>query len=192
MLFRRRTPPDVGERIKIFFIPRRNYGRSFKYFGKRVLRLTGSPHAVAAGVAAGVAASCTPFIGFHFLLSFVIAYVVRGNMLAAALGTAVGNPLTFPFIWVVTFQIGTRVQSVWQEGPPRRLPPNFVQSVLDTGFDAISPLLMPMIIGAIPLGLATGLSFYVITRGGVSIYQRGRRERMAERRSVRERQFEPE
>ena len=120
MLFRRRDAPPIGERLRIFFVPRRSYGRSFKYYGKRVLRLSGSPHAVAAGVAAGAAASCTPFIGFHFILAFVVAVFLRGNMFAAAIGTAVGNPITFPLIWVTTFQIGSRIETLWLRRPARR------------------------------------------------------------------------
>lgn len=183
MLFRRRDAPPIGERLKIFFVPRRSYGRSFRYYGKRVLRLSGSPHAVAAGVAAGAAASCTPFIGFHFILSFVVAFFVRGNMLAAAIGTAVGNPLTFPLIWVTTFQIGSRIEALWHEGERARLPPHLAEAILTQGWDAIAPLLTPMVIGAVPLSLTVGLTFYVVTRSSLSFYQRGRRERLAKRRN---------
>ena len=71
--------------------------RSGQYVTKRILRLTATPHAVAAGVAAGAFTSFTPFMGLHFLLAAVLAWMVRGNLLAPALGTFVGNPLTFPF-----------------------------------------------------------------------------------------------
>lgn len=63
---------------------------------RRLLRLRADPHAVAAGFASGAALSCTPLFGLHFLLAFALAWAVRGHMLAAALGTAVGNPITFP------------------------------------------------------------------------------------------------
>lgn len=187
MLFRRREPPAVGERIRVFFVPRRNYSRSFKYYGKRVLRLTGSPHSVAAGVAAGAAASFTPLLGFHFVLSFLIAFILRGNMIAAAIGTVIGNPLTFPLIWVLDFKLGTFIQSIWRDGPPRPLPPNFVQSVAETGWDAIEPLLLPMMIGAIPLSVVAGLTAYMLTRGTVGMYQDGRRRKLAKRRGERDR-----
>ena len=183
MLFRRRNPPAVGERIRIFFVPRRNYRRSFKYYGKRVLRLTGSPHAVAAGVAAGVAASFTPLLGFHFFLSFAIAFVLRGNMIAAALGTVVGNPLTFPLIWLLDFRLGTLIHGIWRDGPPQQLPPNFLGSVAENGWEAIEPLLWPIMIGAIPLSILAGLSVYALTRSAVGVYQESRRKRLAARRS---------
>jgi uncharacterized protein (DUF2062 family) len=182
MLFRRRNPPAVGERIRIFFVPRRNYGRSFKYYGKRVLRLTGSPHAIAAGIGAGAAASFTPLLGFHFFLSFAIAFILRGNMIAAAIGTVIGNPLTFPFIWLLDFRLGTFIQGIWRDGPPRPLPPNFLQSVAENGWEAIEPLLWPIMIGALPLSILAGLSAYALTRSAVGVYQESRRKKLAERR----------
>ena len=45
----------------------------------------------ATNTTAGVFASFTPFIGFHFLLAFALAYLVAGNMAAAALGTALAG-----------------------------------------------------------------------------------------------------
>ncbi len=76
---------------------------------KRILRITASPHAIAAGVAAGVFTSFTPFMGLHFLVAFVLAFVLRGNMIASALGTFFGNPLSFPLIWAATFSTGNFV-----------------------------------------------------------------------------------
>jgi uncharacterized protein (DUF2062 family) len=35
-----------------------------------------------------------------------MAYVLAGNMVAAALGTAFGNPMSFPFIWALTLKLG--------------------------------------------------------------------------------------
>src|SRR5690606_29552406 len=106
MLFRRRTNVTLRERVRIMLWPRRSFRRSARYFAKRALRLRATSHAIAAGVAAGMCASFTPFIGLHILLAFVVAWPLRGNFVAAALGTALGNPLTFPFIWGATLQLG--------------------------------------------------------------------------------------
>jgi uncharacterized protein len=43
------------------------------------------------------------------------------------------------------------------------------------------PILKPMTIGAIPLGLAFGLLFYGITRWGMTTFREQRRKRLAER-----------
>lgn len=160
--------------------PRTSWRRSAKYFTRRVMRLSASPHAVAAGVASGVAASFTPFIGFHFLLSFVIAFFVRGNMLAAALGTAVGNPLTFPFIWLATFEVGNRVLGVSGHGLDSG---GIGQGLFHDSLANLWPILKPMLIGSVPLGLTAGLIFYGLVRWAFSAYQNGRRQRLAARRA---------
>ena len=51
MLFRRREPEGVWERFRTALWPRRSFTRSVQYLVKRVLRLTATPHAIAAGVA---------------------------------------------------------------------------------------------------------------------------------------------
>ena len=50
--------------------------------------------------------SFSPFIGFHFLLAILFAYLLRGNLIAALIGTFVGNPFTFPFIWIFIYKVG--------------------------------------------------------------------------------------
>ncbi|MCB1460959.1 MAG: DUF2062 domain-containing protein, partial [Nitratireductor sp.] len=111
MLFSRRNPASWREKLRIALWPRRNWLRSTQYLAKRVLRLTASPHSVAAGVAAGVFASFTPFLGFHFMIAFAVSYVIAGNLIAAAAGTFFGNPLTFPFIWASTYGLGRFILS---------------------------------------------------------------------------------
>ena len=77
-----------------------------QYYSHRVGRIDDSPYRLAAGLACGVAVSFSPFIGFHVLLAVVIAFVIRANMFAAAIGTIAGNPWTFPFIWALTYKVG--------------------------------------------------------------------------------------
>ncbi len=99
MLFQRRNPRPEKERLRLLVWPRRSFSRSLRYGGKRILRITASPHAVAAGLAVGVFSAFTPFFGFHLIIAIVLAYVLAGNIAAAALGTTLANPLTLPFIW---------------------------------------------------------------------------------------------
>src|SRR5690606_12123881 len=89
-----------------------------RYVAKRVLRLSASPHAIAAGFAAGVFASITPFVGLHFFLAGVIAWVTGGNLVASALGTAFGNPITFPLIWAGTYRLGRWILGLRDRAEP--------------------------------------------------------------------------
>lgn len=181
MLFNRRERPPLRDRLRVAMWPRRSWSRSARYFKKRVMRLSASPHAIAAGVAAGVFASFTPFVGLHFFLSFVVAFLVAGNMLAAALGTAVGNPLTFPFIWAASFKVGSIVLGSHVPGSEHIVHANMSAGVLSDSFQKIWPLIVPMVVGGAVLGLIAGLIGYFVTRYAVAAYQRARRTRLQQR-----------
>ena len=88
--------------IKIFFA----FSRTKKYISLSIKRMKGSPQALSLGLATGIAISFTPFIGLHALLAIFISWVIGGSMAAALIGTLLGNPWTFPFIWYFTFEIG--------------------------------------------------------------------------------------
>lgn len=182
MLFRRRKPEGLFHRARTFLWPRRSFSRSFQYVGKRILRLSATPHAVAAGVAAGVFASWTPFIGLHFVIAAALAFVLAGNMLASALGTAFGNPLTFPFIWPATYNLGRFLQHGRLDGGRTDL--DLVGAVRMSGFDLSvlwAPLLRPMLIGSVPLGLISALIAYLATYWAVQAFREQKRRRLAAR-----------
>jgi uncharacterized protein (DUF2062 family) len=196
MLFGRRNPAGWWEKVRISMWPRRSWGRSVSYVSKRIMRLTGSPHAVAAGVAAGVFASFTPYMGFHFLLAFFVAYVVGGNFIAAALGTFIGNPLTFPFIWASTYATGKFILSgshahAQTNGAHSRLGElgdaglftHGVSGLFERAASLWEPVIKPMTIGAVPLGVGFAILFYVLTRKLAVAFQARRRAVLARRQA---------
>jgi uncharacterized protein (DUF2062 family) len=73
--------------------------RFFSYYKFKLARLPASSYAISAGFACGSMVSFTPLIGFHFVLAVMFAYLLRANYIAALIGTIVGNPISFPFIW---------------------------------------------------------------------------------------------
>lgn len=180
MLFRRRKPTDLWDRVRTIMWPRRSFSRSAQYFAKRVLRLTATPHAIAAGVAAGAFASFTPYLGFHFIIAAVVAWLLRGNLIASALGTAVGNPITFPFIWAGCLALGRKLL---YGAHPETLVPLQLGRVLSEG-DIVhlwQPLLLPMTLGGVILGLVCGVILYVVTWWAVAGFREQRRQRLIER-----------
>ncbi len=157
---------------------------------KRVLRLTASPHAISAGVAAGVFASFTPLLGLHFIIAFVVAYIIAGNFLAAASGTFFGNPITFPFIWASTYNLGNFVLSGETPEEGAEVPAEIEEiSLFENGlsgiWDAIlgiwEPVIKPMMIGGIPLGIFFGIIGYIVTRWAAGIFHAARRKRIAKK-----------
>ena len=173
MLLGRRDPAPWSEKIRVWLWPRRTWSRSARYVLHRLRRLRTTPHKIALGCACGVFASFTPYIGGHFILGAFLAWITRSSMLASALGTFFGNPLTFPFIWLATFHLGS-----WVLGQPSHIGEiNISSSVFDYSMDQFWPLIKPMTIGSIPLGILAGTIAYFIVRKVSESYRRKRRRR---------------
>ena len=147
-------------------------------------RLRGSPHAIALGFAVGVMVSFTPFIGFHFIAGGLLALVLGGSVIASAFGTFVGNPLTFPFIWYGIYKFGNLILGTDGDFNPDVLVSGFEKlwagisdfsaDVLLGAFDILWPLLKPMTVGSVPMGILAGMLFYVPVLKAVKSYQRRR------------------
>lgn len=196
-MFRRRQKHSSFSRLRDFFWPRAGWHRSTRYVFHRVARIPGSSYSLAAGFACGAAISFTPFIGLHFVLSALLAYVLRANIIASAIGTAVGNPWTFPFIWVGVYEVGSWLTDinglhahhvdfleVLTESMQALYALDF-QYLGDVGW----PVLAPMLAGCLPVGIFVwGLS-YITLRPMIAKYQSARHHRRmkgVERRRLRE------
>ena len=118
-MFARRNKIPIVAKVRDFFWPRIGFMRSSRYVGHRLARLPGSPYAIACGFAWGAAVSFTPFVGLHFIISGICAYFTRASIIASAIGTAVGNPWTFPFIWALVYNMGVTMLGMDKgQGPP--------------------------------------------------------------------------
>ena len=84
--------------------PKGGWARAARYVTHRVNRLPDPPHRIARGIFAGVFTTFTPFYGFHFFIAAGLAWVMRGNVVAALLSTFFGNPLTYVPIGVIALK----------------------------------------------------------------------------------------
>ncbi len=194
-MFRRRLKMSVPERLREFLWPRSGWERSARYIFHRVARLPGTPHAIAGGFACGAAISFTPFVGLHIVLAALLAWSIRANIISSVIGTAVGNPWTFPFIWVWIYELGRWMGA--GAGASRADHLDFIglfakmlESVLrlDVGylFETAWPVFLPMLAGGIPTALVMWLAFYVPLKPVVETYQKRRRARRDRRRLRRQ------
>lgn len=183
-MFRRRHPIPLGRRVHGWLWPQMGWRRLGTYLIRRLTRLPGTPHSIATGFACGAAISFTPFLGLHTVLSVLLAFLLRGNYLAAVAGTLVGNPWTFPFIWVASDQLGHALLG----GPP--LPEAFQGPHFDALVHQLGGLIWPMTVGSVPLGALAGLAAYFLVARMVAAYQTGRRHRRERRRAERRRQLD--
>ena len=130
--------------------------RIISYYKLRLARLPGSNYAISSGFACGAMVSFTPLLGFHFVLAVVFAYLIRGNFIAALIGTVVGNPLTFPFIWGLIYKIGTYVTNIKLEKITHEI--NFDMIVNQT-----YEIFFPMLVGGVIIApLVWIITYYVI------------------------------
>ncbi|SOD94345.1 DUF2062 domain-containing protein [Caenispirillum bisanense] len=188
-MFKRRVPKTFILKMRDFFWPRLGWRRSGRLYALKLYRLQGSAGAIAAGFACGAAVSILPMVGFHFLLAAALAWALRGNIIASAIGTVVGNPWTFPFIWVASwhtgnFLLGGQAQSVhhldfadlfhalWQ-GVVTLDGPLLMQGVW--------PVWWPMFVGSLPWAVVTWLLFYLPIKRVLASYDRLRTMRRLER-----------
>ena len=106
MVFKRRTPRTYYQAVTESLYPKGGWRRAVQYLAYRIRRLPDPAHKISRGIAAGVFACFTPFFGLHFVIATGLAFVLRGNIMAALLATFFGNPLTFPIIIAVCMELG--------------------------------------------------------------------------------------
>ena len=174
-MFKRRARRTFWGRAREFVWPQSGWRRAFAYMIHRIKRLPGTPQSIAAGVACGVAASFTPLVGFHFILAALLAWLIGGSIIASAIGTAVGNPWTFPFIWIGIYRLGALILG-WDVS--ETLPDGLTLTYI---VDNPIAVLLPMVVGGVPAALVAWSVTYWPVLNIVTKYRELRRRRMAKR-----------
>lgn len=194
----KRNPRSYLRIIAEFFYPRGGWYRASRYVVHRLRRLPDPAHRISRGIAAGIFASFTPFYGLHFLTAAILAWIVRGNILAALLATFVGNPLTFPLIAELSVNLGNAIL-----GQPANvhLPEIFSQfagatndiwsnaKAIFSGAGAdwnrflrfTDQVFIPYLVGCIGPGLIAASLGYILSNPLIHAYQRRRINKLKER-----------
>ena len=183
-MFQRRIRLSNFQRLKELVWPRQGWRRSTRYIAHRLGRLPGTPYRIAAGFACGAAISFTPFFGFHFLLSALLCLILRGNILASAIGTVVGNPWTFPFISAWTLSLGWWL--IDSEDSHQISSGSIWQYMTENFWSAF----WPMTVGAVPTVVVVWFVAFVPIYMIVKQYQRARQWRIRRKASKAHRRTE--
>ena len=167
-MFRRRSKLSYKKRLSNFLWPRIGVKRSAQYMRHRLGRLQGSPYSIAAGFAFGAAISFTPLMGGHIAIAALFSWICRASIVAAVIGTVVGNPWTFPFIWAWIYYLG-----VWLLGMD---PIDFDADHLSFSYllDHFIDIFVPMLAGGLPTAAAAWIAFYFPIKSSVERYQAAR------------------
>ena len=202
MVFNRRNRRTPLETLRNLVYPRGGFTRAAQYVAHRLRRLQDEPHRVARGIFAGVFASFTPFLGLHFLVAALLAWLLRANILAAVLATFVGNPLTTPFIAYVSVTVGHRLLGIDAPLDVGSLIAAFVDAGAElwsnmramftpepTQWGSLAifarTIFWPYLVGGLLPGLVVGLGFYWATIPIVRAYQKIRAGRASDRMAKR-------
>lgn len=202
-MFRRRNRRGFWRSLAVAVYPPGGWRRALSYVAHRLRRLPDTPERIARGVAAGVFVSFTPLFGLHFIFAALIARVMRGNIMAALLGTFFGNPFTFPIIVALSIELGSIMlghggflhfqqvmrtsSTAWAE----------IWTNLDallsgapadwTGFLVfLQRVFLPYLVGGIVPGVVSAAVMYYVTLTLVNAYRARRRKKLRARfRAIR-------
>lgn len=191
--------------------PRKGFWRGVGYIGKRMQRISDTPHRIALGFACGAVASFTPFFTLHFFMAAFLAWITRANIVAGLAGTVVGNPFTIGPISAVSLGIGRWMMGRGDEGISgyKAIMDAFWAATDSIGawisslfggataemtglYTFFDEVFLPYLIGGIIPGLICGAVFYAILYRLVARAQRRRRQRIEEGERLRRAAFEEE
>ena len=202
MVFKRRDKLSLLAQVRGALFPKKGWRRAFEYVVHRIKRLPDTPHKIALGFACGVFVSFSPLFGFHFIYAGLCALLLRGNVLAALLGTFVGNPFTFPLIAAISLHVGGDVMGLGRAGT------DFagIQSAMWNGITGLwhsvlslvwlsearwdevgrffSRVFFPYLAGGAFPGIVAGGITYWVARPLVGAYQARRRAKFLQRRTA--------
>ncbi len=182
MIMKSRQQKGWLQSLKRLMWPQKSYLRSLRYYGKRILRIRATPHALAAGFAAGIFSAFSPALGLHILLALILAWGLGGNLIAAALGTTAANPLTFPLMVAGEYKIGT---TLFGGNGELHVPLHVIGAkLMHLDFGSMwQPVLKPLLAGSVLLGAVFGIVAYFLVLKSSSAFAARRHER-AEARKV--------
>ncbi len=101
--------------------------------------------------------------------------MIGGSIIASAIGTAAGNPWTFPIIWIGIYRLGAMILG-WDVS--ETLPDGLTLTYI---VDNPTAVLLPMAVGGVPAALVAWSVTYWPVLSIVTKYRELRRRRMAKR-----------
>ena len=161
---------SLNQTLSYFKFLLKKISRFISYYKLKLARLPASTYAISSGFACGSMVSFTPLLGLHFFLAIVLAYIIRGNFVAALIGTIVGNPLTFPFIWSLIYNIGIYVSDKSHSNLNSEIN---IEMILSETYE----IFIPMLIGGSVLAIPIWLTTYLITYSFISSYKKSKNKK---------------
>ena len=132
----------------------KKFFRFLKLQKYKIIKIKDFPESVAIGIAWGVSVSFTPLLGFHLIICYLGTWLMRGNLIAATVGTIIGNPWTFPIIFYIDFKLGSYLLNVT----------NIEEFNLEFLINNFEFFFLPTLFGSIPLAIVSWFITYYLIR----------------------------
>ena len=204
MVFKRRTPRSTLAWARQLVYPNGGFSRAIRYMVHRMRRLPDEPHRIARGVFAGTFVNFPPIFGIQFVSAAALAWLLRGNILAALLCTFLSNPITTPIIAVTSLELGYWMLGI--DAPLQVM--SIVEAFGNAGIEIwrnikaiftddptewasliifFKTIYLPYLVGCIVPGLIVSTVLYYLTTPIVHAYQKIRSKRTQDRIEKRRR-----
>jgi len=129
-----------------------NIFRKVKINVRKIYNARGSAHEIALGAAIGAFWGVFPTFGLSTILSLLLYKIFRFNLLVAISAAFISNPLTSPFLLLISYKVGTC----------------FIKTTItldyNTWYQNISEVGYVLIVGSTIVSTITGLIVYIITK----------------------------
>lgn len=130
-----------------------------KGFAKKLFTITDTPESLSRGIGIGFFFGVSIFWGLQIILAVVSAQILKGNKKAAALMTAVSNPVTTPLIYPASYKIGHLIVN-----DPERIVDYSGISTLRDIIGMGLPFIEAILTGTLISGTAGGLVCYITVK----------------------------
>lgn len=197
-MFKRRERRTFRQSVGNLVYPAGGWRRAGTYMLHRLRRLPDQPQRIGRGVGVGIFSSFTPFFGIHFIFASAVAWLIRGNIFAALLGTFACNPVTVPFIAIGSVTLGRALMGFDAGLAPQLIFVEFGQASAELWhnvgaiwgpevaewahlMDFTRDVFLPYLLGGVILGLIAGAIAHYLTVPLIQAYHRRRARKMADR-----------
>lgn len=135
---------------------------------RAALSFNDSPERLALAFAIGVFVAFTPTVGFHTMSAILLASLFRVNKAVAITSSVlVSNPYTQIPVYAVSFWCGSILL-----GQRIGFDIDWGSLSLKTFWVQLKPILIPLVVGSIVLGIVSSIASYFIFYYGVQRYRR--------------------
>jgi uncharacterized protein (TIGR03546 family) len=162
---------------------------------ERFLKIRGNPHEIALGFALGLFVGMAPCMGIQTIIAVFFASFFKWNKISAAVGVWISNPVSAPFLYGLTFYVGSLITGITESFRPVGI---FDFSYLYQIILKARELFWTLTLGGIIVGLPVAVMGYYLSYIAVKRYQDDikqkiakQKERLAarkERRKIRKKQ----